>query len=51
MEHLGDETLSRIKELGRCEFEVSKAWYLKGFSNTSEAAETRCMRNATSSIG
>lgn len=51
MEHLGDEALSRIKELGRCEFEVSKAWYLKGFSNTSEAAETRCMRNATSSIG
>ena len=29
MEHLGDETLSRIKELGRCEFEVSKTWYLK----------------------
>jgi transposase len=29
MEHLSDEALSRIKELGRCEFEVSKAWYLK----------------------
>lgn len=29
MEHLSDEALSRIKELGRCELEVSKAWYLK----------------------
>jgi len=51
MEHLGDETLSRIKELGRCEFEVSKAWYLKGFSNTSEAAETRCMATLLRVLG
>jgi hypothetical protein len=51
MEHLGDETLSRIKELGGCEFEVSKAWYLKGFSNTSEAAETRCMATLLRVLG
>lgn len=29
MENPSDEALSKIKELGRCEFEVSKAWYLK----------------------
>jgi len=29
MEHLSDDALSRIKMLGRCEFKVSKAWYLK----------------------
>jgi transposase len=28
MEHLSDDALSRVKELGRCEFGVSKAWYL-----------------------
>lgn len=29
MEHLSDEALCRIRMLGRCELEVSKAWYLK----------------------
>lgn len=29
MEHLSVEALSRIRMLGRCELEVSKAWYLK----------------------
>lgn len=29
MEHFRVKALFKIKDLGRCEFEVSKAWYLK----------------------